>query len=379
MRMGKQSIIAAISILAFSASAADSARAATAASELSDIDFSSVHRTTDRSVPTPASAPAVPFQAQLGGKNYSADGCQFLRDRLGDPSVREVVVPPGTYVCAKPVVMSRSGVTLRGRGRPTLKLADHAESPLLVLGGLDDDSRGVPTPVSGLLVEGISLDGNRANQSGECWGGACDTGGTTGVRNNGLTLRGVKDSAVRDVEITGARSGGLVTERDCAGIRVQGLKARDNFFDGLSVNRTRDSVFENLELTGNGYAGLTMDTEVTGNVFRDGVVSSNHDVGIYLRRAGSNHFERLTVAGNVSHGVYLSDADHEAGTCAVGNVFSHVESRCNGRDGFHMDGACAGNRLEDSTAAGNKGAPVSGAWVLSSTTRLESGGSCPTP
>lgn len=307
----------------------------------------------------------------------AADDCQFLRDRLADPAVREIVVPSGTYVCARPVVMSRSGVTLRGQGRPRLRLADGAESPLLVMGGLDDDSSGVPRPVSGLLVEGLLLDGNRARQSGECWGGACDTGGTTGVRNNGLTLRGVRDCRVRDVEITGARSGGLVTERASSGIHVRGLKASDNHFDGLSVNWTRDSVFEGLELSGNAYAGLTMDMKVTGNVFRDGVISGNRDVGIYLRRAGENRFERLKVAGNASHGVYLSDADDQPGTCAVGNVFSHVEALCNGRDGFHMDGACAGNRLEDSSALGNKGEPVRGDWVLSKNVSLKSGGLCP--
>jgi hypothetical protein len=307
----------------------------------------------------------------------AADDCQFLRDRLADPTVREVVVPAGTYVCSKPVVLSRSGVTLRGQGRPTLRLADRAESPLLVLGGLDDDSSGVPTPVRGLLVTGLLLDGNRAHQSGECWGGACDTGGTTGVRNNGLTLRGVKDSVVRDVEVKGARSGGLVTERDCAGIRVRGLKASDCFFDGLSVNWTRDSVFEELELSGNDYAGLTMDMKVTGNIFREGVVSANRDVGIFLRRAGGNRFERLKVAGNRSHGVYLSDADGQAGTCAVDNVFSRVEALCNGRDGFHMDGACAGNRLEDSAALGNTGEPVHGAWVVGPSSRLRPDGRCP--
>jgi hypothetical protein len=357
--MKKRSVFAAAAGIALALGPAGSSRAQTAAPELSDIDFSSVRRMADQ--------------------NPSADGCQFLRDQLADPAVREVVVPAGTYVCAKPVVMSRSGVTLRGQGRPTLKLADHAESPLLVLGGLDDDSSGVPTPVTGLLVEGLSLDGNRANQTDECWGGPCLASAKREVRNNGLTLRGVKDSAVRDVEITGARSGGLVTERDCAGLSVRGLKSRDNFFDGLSVNWTRDSVFENLELSGNGYAGLTMDVRVTGNVFRDGAVSGNHDVGIYLRRAGGNHFERLTVAGNHSHGVYLSDVDGQAGTCAVDNVFSRVEARCNGQDGFHMEGACAGNRVEDSVAAGNTGDPARGAWEISTTTRLEPGGLCPAP
>jgi hypothetical protein len=305
------------------------------------------------------------------------DDCQFLRDRLADPAVSEVVVPAGTYLCAKPIIMSRSGVALRGQGRPTLKLADHAESPLLLLGGLDDDASGVPTPVSGLLVEGLSLDGNRANQKGECWGGACDTGGTTAVRNSALAARGLKDSTVRDVEITGARSGGLVTERDCAGLHVQGLKARDSFFDGLSVNWTRDSVFEGLELSGNGYAGLTMDVKVSGNVFRDGDITANHDVGIFLRRADNNRFERLRVAGNSSHGVYLSDADGQAGTCAVDDVFSQVESRCNGKDGFHMDGACAGDRLDDSAASGNKGVPVHGAWLIAPAAPMRSGGACP--
>jgi len=325
----------------------------------------------------------APPSLRLAGRGAApaqpSDDCQFLRDRLADPAVREVVLPAGTYVCSRPVFMSRSRVTLRGQGRPTLKLADGAESPLLVMGGRDDDAQGVPTPVTGLLVEGLRLDGNRAHQTGECWGGPCDTGGTTGVRNNGLTLRGVKDSVVRDVEITGARSGGLVTERDCSGIRVQGLKARDAFFDGLSVNWTRDSVFEGLELTENAYAGLTMDVRVTRNVFRDGDVSANRDVGVYLRRADGNVFERLKVSGNRSHGVYLSDADGQAGTCAVDNVFSQVRALCNGRDGFHMDGACAGNRLAGSAAAGNKGEPAYGAWVVLPTTRLEAGGPCPAP
>jgi parallel beta-helix repeat protein len=309
----------------------------------------------------------------------SADGCQFIRDQLADPSVLVAVVPAGTYVCAKPIIMSRSGTTLRGQGRPTLKLADHAESPLLVLGGLDDDSQGVPTPVTGLLVEGLSLDGNRANQSGECWGGPCDSGGTTAVRNSGLTIRGVKASTVRDVWITGARSGGLVTERNSAAIHVQGLKVQGSFFDGLSANWTRDSVFEDLDLSDNGYAGLTMDTLVIGNVFRDGVISDNHDVGIFLRRANSNRFEGLTVTGNHSDGVYLSDADGEAGTCAIGNAFSRVDVRCNGGDGFHNDKACAGDSLTNCSAAGNKGTQIFGLWTLSATAQSETSPSCPTP
>jgi len=339
----------AVVIAVFAASLAGSAAGASASPELQDVRFASL-RAEAADLPAPEGK-ALP------------DDCQFLRDQLADPSLREVVVPAGTYVCAKPVVLSRSGVTLRGQGRPTLRLADHAESPLLVLGGLDDDAQGVPTPVTGLRVEGLVLEGNRAKQSGECWGGPCDTGGTTGVRNNGLTLRGVKDSSVRDVEIRGARSGGLVTERDCAGIHVQGLKAADNFFDGLSVNWTRDSVFEGLELSGNDYAGLTMDVLVKNNVFRDGSVSGNRDVGVYLRRAEGNRFERLKVSGNRSHGVYLSDADAQPGTCAVDNVFFRVEALGNGRDGFHMAGACAGNRLEGSVSAGNQGQPFHGAWM----------------
>ncbi|MCX5789512.1 MAG: right-handed parallel beta-helix repeat-containing protein [Elusimicrobia bacterium] len=323
----------------------------------------------ETAVPAPELAPIDLSSLGLPKKTPPSDACQFLRDQLADPSVREVILPAGTYVCAKPVVMNRDGVTLRGQGRPLLKLADYADSPLLVLGRLDDGPDGVPPPVTGLLVEGIVLDGNRAHQRGECWGGPCDTGGTTGVRNNGLTLRGVRDSAVRDVEILGARSGGLVTERDCARIHVTGLKARDSFFDGLSVNWTRDSVFEKLDLAGNAFAGLTMDVRVTGNVFRDGDVSANRDVGIFLRRADANRFERLRVADNASHGVFLSDADGQAGSCAVDNVFSQVEASRNGRDGFHMDRDCPGNRLLDCAAAGNKGEQVHGAWVPPSAPR----------
>jgi hypothetical protein len=359
--MRKAPVAAAAAAVAFSASLGLRARAAAPAPELTDVSFSVVREARGMNIPTPDSA-----SASLDVRTASVDGCQFIRDRLADPAVHEVVVPTGTYLCARPIVVGRSGVTLRGEGRPTLRLADHAESPLLLLGGIDDDANGVPTPVSGLMVEGLALDGNRVHQSGECWGGPCDTGGTTAVRNSGIDLRGVKDSVVRDVAITGARSGGLVTERDCAGIRISGLTATDSFYDGLSVNWTKNSVFENLRLTGNQYAGLTMDFLVNGNVFRDGDVSDNHDVGVYMRRADGNRFERLTVAGNASHGVYLSDVDRQPGTCAENNVFSVLQVTSNGRDGFHMDGPCTGDEIRESVVTDNKGAPVVGGWTAAS-------------
>jgi hypothetical protein len=340
-------IVAAVLLPAFVSAGSFLAAPAAPAPELSDIRFPEI-RALARD---PLAAPKAP-----------PDACQFIRDALAAPSAREVIVPPGVYVCAAPVVMSRSGTSLHGRGA-TLRLADGAGSPLLVMGGLDDDSRGIPTPVEGLVVEGLTLDGNRARQPGECWGGPCDTGGTTGLRNSGLDLRGVRNATVRDVTIVGARSGGLVTERDCAGVHVDGLKASDSFYDGLSVNWTRDSVFENLELSGNAYAGLTMDGVVNGNVFRNGIVADNRDVGIFVRRANGNRFEGLTVARNRSHGVYLSDDDRRPGTCATNNVFAGLRVRGNGRDGFHMDGVCADDVVSGSDVSGNAGVPYSGAWI----------------
>jgi len=115
----------------------------------------------------------------------------------------QVVIQAGTYTCSQAIVIDRDNVDLRGQGPPTvLRLADHANLPLLVLGQTLDEPL---ITRSNIRISDLTLDGNRENQDFECYDGDC---GTYPIRNNGITLRRVSDVLVERVTVTRGQVGG---------------------------------------------------------------------------------------------------------------------------------------------------------------------------
>ena len=65
-----------------------------------------------------------------------------------------------------------------------------------------------PGHVSHLRVSDLYIDGNRLHQQSERWQ---IKGEGSWIRNNGITVQNVTDSAVENVTTAHCRSGGLVT------------------------------------------------------------------------------------------------------------------------------------------------------------------------
>ena len=243
----------------------------------------------------------------------------------------QVVIKAGTYTCADSVVIDRDNVDLRGQGPATvLRLADHANLPLLVLGQTAND----PTITrSNIHVSDLTLDGNRENQDFECYDDDCDA---HQIRNNGITLRRVSDVLVERVTAVAARSGGLVTEKGCRRVTVRDFAAIDSNFDGLAGYKTEDSRFTGLALYNNCAAGLSFDHDFDNNIISDVVILRDEDrtcettvppeldgtVGIFMRDSRDNVFHGMQIRNAREHGIFLAEEPGVPDSAAIGNTFS---------------------------------------------------------
>ncbi len=158
----------------------------------------------------------------------------------------EVILPPGKILVRRPIVLRRDHQTLRGCGTATiLTLANGANCPVIIMG---EPVNHPQKTVHFLRVSDLSIDGNRINQQRELWQLA---GEGSQIRNNGITVQGVRDSTVEHLTAAHCRSGGLVTTLGVRRLTVRGLEAFDNQFDGLACYQTTDSLFTELSLHDN--------------------------------------------------------------------------------------------------------------------------------
>jgi hypothetical protein len=271
------------------------------------------------------------------------DECTFIRQQYLNlpPSGGEVLIPHGVYTCQSPIIMDKSFTSLRGEGDVTLRLGKNVNSPVIIMG----DAVTPPRPLHNVTVKHLKIDGNRWYQKSECWGGSCDSGGTSYIRNNGITVRGLTNGRIEDVSITSARSGGVVTEKGCYDLVVDHLTAVDNEFDGFAGYETYGSKLTNLILSHNRAAGISLDIRFNGNFFKDVHIENNGDVGIFMRDSSSNIFENVSILGSGSHGVFLAMADDDEATCPLSNEFQNLSVTHSRGVGFRLNNACAGNAL----------------------------------
>jgi hypothetical protein len=292
-----------------------------------------------------------------------ADDCDLIRSRLAalPATGGSVSIPAGHYICQTPIVLNRSHVELRGHGHVNLGLTPHANAPMIIIGQITTP----PARLEDIQVSGLTLDGNMDEQDMECWGGPCDSGGTTFIRNNGITIRRVSHARVRHVTIRHARSGGLAAEKDTTSLFVDGLISEENFFDGLSGCETTNSNFSHLILRKNHYAGLSTDLYFSKNVFRDVQILDNRDVGIFMRASALNRFESVTVQRSGSFGIFLANSGSRP-TCARDNEFHDLTVLDSRREAFRLNDSCPGNSISGTTLfKNNPGACVSERMGLS--------------
>jgi parallel beta-helix repeat protein len=245
--------------------------------------------------------PEIVTEVTLGPQSRSED-IQKALDGL-PATGGTVILKSGTYTITAPVCLSRDNLTLRGTGPATiLRLADNANCPVVIMGPTANYPTGV---VSNIRVSDLDIDGNRNNQQVECW---AIKGEGDEIRNNGLTIRSVRDASVERVRAYSCRSGGLVTEKYVRRLTVSQYASWDNHFDGLAAYVTEDSLFTKLHLYGNpGGAGLSLDHKFNHNTISDAILTDN-GCGIFMRDSRENLFQGITIRNSREHGVFMSQA-----------------------------------------------------------------------
>lgn len=263
----------------------------------------------------------------------------------------EVTIPPGTYICTKPIVLDKSRIKLRGSGPATLlKLADGANAPVIVMGSTEN----VPSKaVKHLVISDLMIDGNRANQQSECMGGPCSE--EFPLRNNGISIRRCDMCKVESVTVFGAISGGLVTELGSRNLVVRDYTAFDNEFDGLAGYETEDSTFTGITLYNNKAAGISTDIKFNNNKFYDVTINDSKSVGIFMRDSLDNSFTNLHIRNSAQHGIYIAQVNTDPTTAATGNTFSSVVITGSGGMGVRVnDASCVNNMMVGTQFVDNK-------------------------
>jgi hypothetical protein len=296
---------------------------------------------------------ATPAFAQVS-EPLRFGSCAALRSYLASRQPHEQVrLAPQSYECSEPPVLSVDGLTV-DFGGSLIRVADNALRPGVVVGDLH-------TPPEqrhrAITVRNLRVEGNREHQRFECWDGPCNPAANPNPlwrqRLNGITVNGCDDCALIDVEVHGARSGGVVVVSSNR-LLVDGMQASGSYFDGLAAYETAGSLFRNLRVHDNDYAGLSFDCDFSGNRIEDFSSSGNRDHGVFIRHAAANHFARGTLSGNALDGVYFDRArPSDPHTCAVDTRLENVTISGSGRYGAWLDFACGGNRFVTSRLEDN--------------------------
>lgn len=295
--------------------------------------------------------------------------CDSVRAQLGAlPATGGTVnIPAGLFDCRSSIIINHSHIRLIGAGKQNtiLRLADQVHAPLLIVGEptikMDENGNYVTTNrVEDVQISDLTLDGNRLNhdEKKECGENIC-AGDPTGVRNNGITIRGATNVLIKNITAHSFISGGLVTEKYCRGINIQNFESFDNFFDGLAGYQTENSEFSDLDLHDNLGAGLSIDIDFNHNLIRDSQLHDNHDVGIFARNLRENHFLRVSIQRSGNHGVFLAAAE-AANSCAIANIFEDVQINSSKFAGLRLNNGCPGNKIiGTSNLCGNPGGGTS--------------------
>ena len=231
----------------------------------------------------------------------------------------EVRLGSGVYDCDRPVIIHGSNITLRGAGAATLlKLKPKANCPVLIMG---DEAQTPRHETFNVCIADLQIDGNRAQQEGECWSETLDGGLMAHIRSSGIVLRGVVNGRVENVVVADCSSAGIVTEKGCRRLHLQGIDCSDNAFDGIACYETEESILTGLFMHDNRAAGISADIRFNRNIIANAVLARNGSHGIFMRNSHKNLFQGIMIRDSGKHGVFLEQVDKDPATGASGNSF----------------------------------------------------------
>ncbi len=252
----------------------------------------------------------------------------------------EVVLMAGEFVVTAPIVLRRDNQTLRGAGDTTvLRLASNADCPVIILG---EPLNHPKHTIRHLRVAGLLIDGNRQQQTRECWQ---LSGEGSEIRNNGITVQRVSDSVVEDVTCAWCRSGGLVTTMAVRRLTVRYLSSFNNEFDGLACYDTEHSSFTDLYLHDNPGAGISLDLAFNNNIISNAVLVAN-DLGVFMRASRDNQFYNVTIHNSHHFGVFMAGHIQPAPeTECADNAFTNLSATNCGGAAFRVNNVTCTNNI----------------------------------
>ncbi|MEZ0392256.1 MAG: right-handed parallel beta-helix repeat-containing protein [Pseudobdellovibrionaceae bacterium] len=270
---------------------------------------------------------------QQTAQAQSPQDCQVIQNLINKAAQKksaepvEVRVPEGDYLCKKPIIINQSNLKIIGANQNVrLKIADKKNIPAIIIGSektqWDAKANDFVTPyrVHHVEVDGFKVDGNKENQSDECWNGhlqkskkdktprGCTDTGESAIRNNGITIRGADHIRVANVVLNNTRSGGLVTEKNCHDLVIENMTAENNFFDGFAGYQTVNSVIRKSRLSNNNGAGASLDIDYSHNRFEDVDFVNNAHQGIFARGLQGLTCDHCTIDGSGQQGIFLANS-----------------------------------------------------------------------
>lgn len=260
---------------------------------------------------------------------------------------------PSCYLLSGMIHIDRSHVSLVGEEGACLRLADHVNRPVILVGSSSETV--LPAErIFDVAIRGFRIDGNRQNQDQE------DAVGLPNVKNNAIGVRGAERVHLERLTLSNARSGGLVISQQAKKVFVQDVVFAGNFFDGLAIDGASEVLVEHFVAEDNDFSGVSVDTGTSRIQVRDGLIQRNGDNGVFLRFTSESSFSDLTIVDNCNFGVFASHASAAGGEGLVEIDFAGLKVFRNGNAGFsfattQVEGSFD-NFLTGSRIAGNAGA-----------------------
>ncbi|MBD2100762.1 right-handed parallel beta-helix repeat-containing protein [Leptolyngbya sp. FACHB-261] len=293
-------------------------------------------------------AVAASNSVNAGDAQYFCDGTDdqlVINKAIADVAAQgggTVLLLGGTYNVSNNVLIDGSNVTLSGEGWSSiLRLTDNtvmSESGLVRA-----------FDVSGVRVAGLTIDGNRLNQ--------------TNLRENKGLYGTFTDSVLEDLYARNCGDYGLdphentLTRAATVRLTIQFCRAENNEGDGITVDKLRQSTIRDNLAINNGRHGFNVVTESFNTTLINNTSVNNGSNGITVQ-TGSKSIRIInnTVRGNRGNGIYLYGSGYaDLASPPLGFGGNFVERNFiagNGRNGIQVR-ASSYNRIVGNTILNN--------------------------
>lgn len=218
-----------------------------------------------------------------------------------------IKLPPGLSIISAPIYIENDDTTIIGDG--VLRLADHANCPVIVIGDKNKD----PKQIRNIKLINLIIDGNKDRQDSEYMTGR------EYLRNNCLTVRNGYNVYIENIVVYNARSGGVVFELGTDNCVINGINAFDNFWDGFAACESDHNMIRNGILQYNNAAGISLDWSTNDNTFVNLFIENNGDKGIFMRDCRRNFFKYISLKYS---GVFIGTRDtNDKESACYENIF----------------------------------------------------------